>query len=143
MGINARSSVDPRWYRHHNISVSGFLVASIKVIRKDATVEPTYNQTTKAWSGHFPTVWTGEARIKPYGITGDMIVAQDTTGRRLMRVTINDVNTGINVDDMIIVTACTASPELLHFELEVRGTIGSSDSWMTDIVAEANLKAEF
>jgi hypothetical protein len=141
MGLNARSAVDPRWTNHHRHVVADFALASIKVIRKDPTVEPTYNQSTGAWTGNFITVFTGNARVKPYGIVGDMIVAQDTTGRRLMRVTIDSRNTGINIDDMIIVTAAPNSPELLNFELEVRGTIGSSDSWMTDLVAEANLKA--
>lgn len=142
MGLNARASIDPRWTNHHRPVIASFALASIKVIRKDPTVEPTYNQATGVWTGSFPTIFTGNARIKPYGIVGDMIVAQDTTGRRLMRVTIDSRNTGIHIDDMIIVTACAASPELVNFELEVRGTIGSSDSWMTDLVAEANLKAK-
>lgn len=143
MGLNARLSVDPRWVGHHRITMQGFLAATIKVIRKDPTVEPTYNQTTGVWTGSFPTIYTGKARIKPYGIVGDMIVAQDTTGRRLMRVIIDSKTSTINVDDMIIVTACANDPELMKYELEVRAAVGSSDSWMTDLVAEANLKAKF
>ena len=86
------------------------------------------------------TVWTGKARVQPYGIIGDQIVAQDPTGRRLMRVQIEDIAPGILVDDEIEVTASPENPELTNFRMEVRGTISSSNAWVTDLVCEANVK---
>lgn len=142
MNLNSRTSLDPRWTRHHIEVPAGFMVAEIKVIRKsgDPTVRPTYNQATGEWTGAFATIFEGAARIQPYGIIGDQIVAQDTTGRRLMRVQIKSKLTGINLDDMLAVTLCPDDPELTGFTMEVRGTISSSNAWLTDLVCEANLK---
>lgn len=140
MGLNARSSLDPRWTKHHVSVVRGFMLAEIKVIRKNPNVTPTYDQQTQTWTGGFDQIFTGSARIQPYGIIGDQIVAQDTTGRRLMRVQIETKISNINLDDMLLITACKDDPELTSFSLEVRGTIGSSNSWLTDLVCEANMK---
>lgn len=143
MNLNGRSALDPRWTKHHVPVVSSFMLASITVIRKNPNSTPTYDQATQTWSGSFSTVFSGKARVQPYGIIGDNIVAQDPTGRRLMRVQIESKTTGINLDDMLSITACPDDPELTKFTLEVRGTISSSNSWVTDLVCEANLKATF
>lgn len=140
MPLNSRSSLDPRWTRHHRKPVVGFMVATIKVTRKDPFGELTYNPVTRQYGGVFDTIYIGKARIQPYGIIGDQIVAQDPTGRRLMRVQLKDLQTGINLDDTIQIIDSPNDPELLGFSLEVRGTIGSSNSWVTDLVCEANLK---
>lgn len=141
MNLNGRSSLDPRWVKHHVLPVRGFMIASIKVIRKDPTVVRTYNQSTGQWNTNgFADVFEGLARIQPYGIIGDELVAQDPTGRRLMRVQIESKTTGIQVDDMLNVIACEADPELVNYTLEVRGAISSSNAWITDLVCEANLK---
>lgn len=141
MGINARSALDPRWNKHHIKAVRSFMVAEIRVIRKDPNAVRTYDQATKTWNSNgFTTVFVGPARVQPYGIIGDQVVAQDTTGRRLMRVQIEEKVTGIQLDDMIEIVSAEYDPELVNFSLEVRGTIGSSNSWVTELVCEANLK---
>lgn len=140
MRLMGRSALDPRWTTHHNGVAADFMLAQIKVIRKDPTVQAEYDQSTGQWIGGFSEVWSGKARVQPYGIIGDMIVAQDTTGRRLMRVQIADKETDINLDDQIIIESCPDNEELILFSLEVRGTIGSSNAWLTDLVCEANLK---
>lgn len=140
MKLNGRSSLDPRWTTHHTSVVAGFMVATIKVIRKNPGSAPTYDQATGVWTGDFETIFEGAARVQPYGIIGDQIVAQDTTGRRLMRVQIENLQTGINLDDVLYVTSSPADPELMDFVMEVRGTIGSSNAWVTDLVCEADLK---
>lgn len=116
------------------------MLATIRVVRKAPGQTPTYNQTTKKYDVDITEVWTGKARIQPFGIIGDMVVGQDTTSRRLMRIQIDDLETGINVDDMIQVTNAPDAPELTTFTLEVRGTIGSSNPWVTDLVCEADTK---
>lgn len=141
MYLNSRSSLDPRWTTHEVPVVRGFMLATIKVVRKMPDVEPTYDQATGLWTGHFVDVWSGKARVQPYGIIGDQIVAQDPTGRRLMRVQIEQKNTGITLDDMLYVISSPEDPELTNFTMEVRGSIGSSNSWVTDLVCEANLKS--
>lgn len=140
MNLNGRSSLDPRWNAHHVRTVRGFMRAKILIVRKDADVAPTYNQQTQTWTGAFTTVYEGWARVQPYGIIGDQIVAQDTTGRRLMRVQIETKTSDVNLDDMLSVTWCPQNPELQTFTMEVRGTIGSSNEWLTDLVCEADLK---
>lgn len=141
--VNARSSVDPRWTRHNVRTAAGFMLAEIEVRRKITTGDdPTYNFETGTYDGtEVVTVWRGKARVQPFGIIGDQIVAQDPTGRRLMRVQIEQFETGIQVDDEIEVTHCQDNPDLEQFRLEVRGTISSSNAWLTDLVAEANVKA--
>ncbi len=144
MHLLGRSSLDPRWTTHHVPVVVGFMLATITVIRKDPDAVVTYNQGAGTYSysgGNVDTIITDtQARIQPYGIIGDQVVGQDTTGRRLMRVQIETKSSGVKLDDMIIVTACPDDPELTNFTLEVRGSIGSSNSWVTDLVCEANLK---
>lgn len=140
MNLNNRSSLDPRWTDHHKKPVRGFLRAKILIVRKNAAIAPTYNQQTGTWTGSFQTIYEGWARVQPYGIIGDQIVAQDTTGRRLMRVQIESKTSGINLDDMLSVSVCDDNPELTTFSMEVRGTIGSSNAWLTDLVCEADLK---
>lgn len=142
MGLNARASLDPRWTTHHVRVVEGFMLASIKVVRK-VTIggEAVYDRATKTYSNiTFETVFTGKARIQPYGISGDQIVGQDLTARRLMRVQIADVVTGIEVDDMVYVTDSPGAPELVDYQLDVRGAVSSSNQWVTDLVCEANMK---
>lgn len=119
------------------------MLATIKVIRKlPRDGELVYDPVTETYNGgQFLTVLDGvQARIQPFGIIGDMVVGQDTASRRLMRVQIENVETGINLDDMIEVLACKDNPELASFTLEVRGSISSSNAWLTDLVVEANTK---
>lgn len=140
MNLNSRTALDPRWTTHHTQVVVSFMLAEIRVIRKNPEVELTYNQETGTYAGDFDVVYEGMARVQPYGIIGDMIVGQDPTGRRLMRVQIEELESGINVDDMIEIITSDESPELTLFTLEVRGTLPSSNAWVTDLVCEANTK---
>lgn len=140
MNLNGRSSLDPRWTNHHTEVVVGFMLATIRVVRKLPGQNLSYDQATGTYSGGFEVVFEGSARIQPFGIIGDMVVGQDTTSRRLMRVQIEERETGINLDDMISILDCPDSPELALFSLEVRGNITSSNSWLTDLVCEADTK---
>jgi len=148
MYLMSRTSLDPRWTRHHTPVAVGFMLATIKVIRKipvttGTTPRPVYDQATGTWTttGIETVIESVKARVQPYGIIGDTVVGQDTTGRRLMRVQIENVETSIHLDDMIIVTNCPDDPELTAYTMEVRGAISSSNAWLTDLVVEADLKA--
>ena len=143
MALNNRSALDSRWTRHQTPVAEDFMLATITVQRKkpnDGGV--TYDPTTGEYSnaGVVNIIEHVKARIQPFGIIGDMVVAQDTTSRRLMRIQIARVDTDINQDDMIVVEECPDNPELCDFQIEVRGTISSSNAWHTDIVAEADTK---
>lgn len=140
MNLNNRSSVDPRWTKHHRKPVAGFMLATISVVRKTPNTSINYNQATGTYTPTTVEVWSGQARIQPFGILGDMVVGQDTASRRLMRVQIDDLEPGINVDDMIMVTDAPHAPELVSFILEVRGAISSSNPWVTDLVCEVDTK---
>ena len=143
-----RGALDPRWTRHHTPVAVDFMLATVKIVRKLPATEatqPTYNQATGTWipGASIVTVLDDTpARIQPFGIMGDQVVGQDTTGRRLVRVQIEDVQTGIHADDILIVTACPDNPELMSYTIEVRGVISSSNAWLTDLVCEADVKAD-
>lgn len=139
MNLNSRSALDPRWTKHHVPVAVSFMLATIRVIRK-GTGQLAYNQSTGTWTGQFTEVFVGQARIQPYGIIRDELVAQDQTGRRLVRVQIENLSSNIQADDIITVTESVDSPELVHFMLDVRETITSSNPWTTDLVCEANVK---
>lgn len=142
MGLNSRASLDPRWSRHHTPVAVGFMRATIKVIRKlPNDGELKYDYGTGQYTADFITVVDQiAARIQPFGIIGDMVVGQDSTSRRLMRVQIENVQTGINLDDHVVVLDCPDNPELLGYTFEVRGSVTSSNAWLTDLVVEADAK---
>lgn len=122
------------------------MLATIKVVRKTPTTAaaaPVYNPATRTWSGGtFTTIADNvKARIQPYGIIGDITVGQDTTGRRLIRVQIENTVTGIQPDDHLIVTSCPDNSELTGYLFEVRGALASSNAWHTELVCEADVKA--
>ena len=146
MKLLSRGALDPRWTRHHTPVAADFMLATIKVIRKLPTTvapAPTYNQATGTWTGSsFVTVLNNvKARVQQYGIIGDMIVGQDTSGRRLYRVQIENVSTGVEVDDMLTITLCPDNPELVNYVMEVRSAVSSSNAWLTDLVCEVDVKA--
>lgn len=147
MKLYARGAVDPRWTRHHTPVVEDFMLATIKVIRKLPSTEgvrPTYDQATSTWNvgtGVEEILVDTPARVQPFGIMGDMVVGQDTTGRRLIRVQVGDVETGVHPDDILIVTACPDNPELTKYTFEVRGAVSSSNAWHSEFVCEADVKA--
>ena len=147
MQLMSRGALDPRWTRHHTPVAADFMLATIKVIRKNPTTDGTrisYDQATQTYNSGSTIVTIIEgvkARIQPYGIIGDNVVGQDTTGRRLMRIQIENVQTAIHMDDMVVVLDCPDNPELTAYTLEVRGAISSSNAWLTDLVCEADLKA--
>lgn len=144
MGLNRRSPLDPRWQKHHTSVPEGFMTAEIRIVRKLNTKKVTYNQETGKYdSDSVELIFEGKARIQPYGIIGDTLVAQDTTGRRLMRVQVPGLLTGITLDDMLSVTRCDSNPDLTTYSMEIRGAIGSTQAWLTDLVVEANLKPAF
>lgn len=145
MKLNSRSALDPRWTTHHVPVVAGFMLATIRIIRKKPSttgVRPVYDQQTRTWSTDaFETVLTSTpARVQPYGIGNNTVVGQDTTGRRLIRVQIEAKGLGVNVDDIIIVETCPDNSSLENYVFEVRDKLGSSNAWVTDIVAQADSK---
>lgn len=145
MKLMSRSALDPRWTRHHTPVAADFMLATIKVIRKLPTTEataPVYDPNTRTWSGgtYTTVVENVKARVQPYGIIGDMVVGQDTTGRRLIRIQIENTVTGIMPDDHVIVTACPDNTELTEYLFEVRGALSSSNAWHTELVCEADVK---
>lgn len=144
MKLYARGALDPRWTRHHTPTVTDFMLATVKVLRNTVGGAPAeYDQVTRKWSDNASHVVAQglKARVQPYGIIGNLVVGQDTTGRRLIRVQIESVETGIHVDDIIVLTDCPDNPELTYYALEVRGVIASSNAWHTELVCELDIKA--
>lgn len=141
MNVNGRSSLDPRWVDHNRSVVRGFMIADIKIVRLDPNgPKPVWNPATKSWTKTVASVWEGKARVQPFGIMGDMVVGQDTTSRRLVNVQVDDKETGVQVDDTLYIVNCPTAPELETYALEVRGSVMSSNAWVTTIVCEADTK---
>jgi hypothetical protein len=140
MGINARSSLDPRWTKHNRKIVASFMLSSITIRRKDNSVTAAYDQATGVWTAGFTTIFTGEARIQPIRLVRDKLSGQDETSRQNIQVQIDSIATGISVDDILEVTASASFPELTEYTFDVRSALGNSTSWNTILICEVNLK---
>jgi hypothetical protein len=102
-----------------------------------------YDKATKTYnSDAYVTVYSGTARIQPYGINLDLEVANDPTARRLVLAQLKGTGLGINNDDVLVVVACATNPDLVNYRFDIRGSIGSSVEWGTNLVVEANLKQQ-
>lgn len=147
MKLYAKGALDPRWTRHHTPTLADFMLATIKVLRNIPTTaggRAEYDQVTRKYTGVTSEIVADglKARVQPYGIIGNLVVGQDTTGRRLIRVQIEKVETGIHVDDIIVLTDCPDNPELTYYALEVRGVISTSNAWHTELVCELDVKSK-
>lgn len=140
MAINARKSLDPRWVNHHIRAIDGFKNCVVRITRRDQAVTVEYNPATKTYNDPNDVIYEGIARIQPYGINLDLEVANDPTARRLVLIQIKGKNLGINNDDMLTVTESPNNTDLLKYRYDIRGSIGSSLEWGTNLVCEANLK---
>jgi hypothetical protein len=141
--VNNRSSLDPRWVTQTGLKPSsGFMVVTLQVVRKDQTSSiPTYDQSTRTWSGgNYTTIWTGKARLQPTSFDRPELVGQDQTYRETIRIQIPAVGTNINVDDRIVVVESPYDHSLENYSYTVTGLIGTSTMWGTTITANADLK---
>jgi hypothetical protein len=143
MGINSRRSLDPRWVTHHIPVIDGFKGCTVKVYRPDPDIQPVYDQQTRQYTSAPGTlVYEGKARIQPYGINLDLEVANDPTSRRLVLIQLEGKDLGIRNDDMVVVDETENIQDLKLYHFDVRGSIGSSMEWGTNLVCEANLKTQ-
>ena len=142
MGINSRKSLDPRWVTHHTRTIDGFKNCTVLIVRRVQGTDPVYDPDTRTYSNVGDTVYEGLARIQPYGINLDLEVANDPTARRLVLAQIQGKNLGIRTDDVLSVISVVDdnNNDLLEYRYDIRGSIGSSLEWGTNLVCEANLK---
>lgn len=141
MPLNSRKSLDPRWVTQTGTKVAaGFMVATIRVIRKSADSPLTYDQDTRTYSGGYDTIWSGPARIQMTSFSSPELVAQDQSYRQTIRVQIKDLNTDIRVDDGVQVVDSPYDTSLLKYRITVKGTMGTSNPWLTDLVCDADQK---
>lgn len=140
MGINARKSLDPRWTSHHIRTIDGFKNCTVKIMRPNPDAEVTYDPLTRTYSNTSTVVYEGAARMQPYGINLDLEVANDPTARRLVLFQLQGKDLTINNDDILQVTATENNSDIMLYQYDIRGSIGSSLEWGTNLVCEANLK---
>ena len=140
MPINARKALHPRWVSHHTRTIDGFKNCVVRVTRRNENATPVYNPATKTYTNVNTLVYTGPARIQPYGINEDMEVGNDPTARRLVLIQVSGKNLEINNDDMLEVISVENNTDLQYYRYDVRGSIGSSMEWGTNLVCEVNLK---
>jgi hypothetical protein len=140
MGINARASLHPRWSGHNVRTIDGFKTCEVRITRRLPNTAVTYNPATKTYNDPNTLVYEGVARMQPYGINEDIEVGLDPTARRLMLVQVQGKNLEINNDDVLEVISSPNNTDLLNYRYDVRGSIGSSVEWGTNLVVEVNLK---
>lgn len=140
MHLNSRKSLDPRWTSHSGQVVVGFMNVTVLVRRKLTDTPLVYDPATKQYNNPFEQIHTGPARVQPYGINLDLEVGLDPTARRLVLVQLEGKDLGIITDDILTVTAAENNQELLQYQFDVRGSLGSSLEWTTNLVCEADLK---
>lgn len=140
MGINARKSLHPRWSGHNVRVIDGFKTCIVKISRRNQAATVTYNPATKTYSNPNTVVYEGIARIQPYGINEDLEVGLDPTARRLVLIQISGKSLSINNDDILEVISSPNNTDLLDYRYDIRGSIGSSVEWGTNLVCETNLK---
>lgn len=140
--VNGRSSLHPRWSTHHVRTIDGFKTVSVEVVRRtDPKTNLQYNAATGTYTDAYTVIHTGIARIQPYGINLDIELANDPTARRLTLVQLQGKDLGIRTGDIVRITTSTNNPDLENYVFDVRGSLGSSVQWGTNLVTEANLKA--
>lgn len=144
MGINSRSALHRDWVNHHIPVKESFQTCQIRVLRPDENARLTYNQTTRVYSyenGAAPAVvYEGTARVQPYALNFDIINGNDPTSRRMTLVQISGKDTVIQNDDIVVVDSVTNNGALPFYILDVRGGIGSSLEWGTNLICEASTK---
>lgn len=140
MGINSRASLHPRWVNHHTRTIDGFKTCTVRISRRNPATDISYDPDTQEYTNAYSVVYEGLARIQPYGINLDLEVANDPTARRLSLIQIQGKNLGIETDDMLVVTATDNNTDLEHYKFDIRGSLGSSLEWGTNLICEANLK---
>lgn len=142
MGINARKALDPRWVSHNIRTIDGFKNCEVRIYRPTtATNSSEYDFDSGEYASPDGTViYEGLARIQPYGINLDLEVALDPTARRLVLIQLQGKNLGIRTDDVAVVVSTTNNQDLLRYQFDIRGSLGSSLEWGTNLVTEVNLK---
>ena len=141
MGINSRKSLHPEWTSANVFTIDGFKTVTIRITRRDQSAEIVYDQVTKTYSNPDTIiVYEGSARIQPYGINLDVEVGNDPTARRLVLAQVSGKGLEINNDDVMTILNSNNNPDLEKYNYDVRGSIGSSLEWGTNLVCEANLK---
>jgi hypothetical protein len=140
MGINSRKSLHPRWTTHHIRTIDGFKNCMVKIMRPNPDAEMIYDPVTRTYNNTSTVVYEGRARMQPYGINLDLEVANDPTARRLVLFQLEGKGLEINNDDMLQVVSTENNPDIMNYQYDIRGSIGSSLEWGTNLVCEANLK---
>jgi hypothetical protein len=141
MGINARKSLHPQWVNHHVRTIDGFKNCTVQILRRVPGVDIVYNKVTRTYdTGTYTEIYTGEARLQPYGINLDLENGNDPTARRLVLAQLQGKDTGVTTDDILHVIAAENNTDLLLYDFDIRGAIGSSMEWGTNLVMEVNLK---
>lgn len=116
------------------------MLATVKIVRKSAGAPVVYDQATRTYTADTFIVYEGKARVQPYGSPQDTVVGQDTTARGMIRVQIEEKNIGAEVDDVVFITASPEAADLTNYTLEVRGSVPSSNAWITDLMCEVDTK---
>jgi len=139
MGINSRPSLDSRWNNHHTEVIKGFMGCTVRVDRR-IPGEPVYDKATKTYTDPWDEIFTGSARVQPYGLNFDIEVGLDPTSRKLVLIQVAGKDLGIRTGDRVTVISTDNNEELEDYSFEVRGSIAGTLNWATQLICEVDQK---
>lgn len=143
MGINNRSSVDPRWQFHSERTLSGFDDATIQIIDPNtAETAETFNWYTNATGGKPRVLWTGDGQlsVSRQTLNALMPVGSVTQIRSItFQVPMDGPLMPIRKGLQIRVIRCEGDPQAEHYQYTVTSGFGGGLAFRRTIEAEADM----
>lgn len=143
MGINARSSVDPRWQKWAGTALDGFATAIIAIMDPNTDqASDNYDPRLNGVSAAPTELWRGPSQVAVFRQTLNAdAVAGSVTQIRSVRFTIPlsedlpDVRRGL----IVKVLECKTDPQATHFQYTVTSGVNSNLPFRRTIEAEADM----
>jgi len=145
MGLNGRSTLDPRWRANARIPLLGFCACTIQIIQPNTTqlgldFDP---WTNTAATDPSDVIYTGLAQAEYYRQPRTATEPDNgVTFARSVRFTLADdgPDADIVAGMWINITECTNQPDLMHYQFVVESGLTLPLGFMRTIETVVNLK---
>lgn len=145
MGVNARSSVDPRWQHHHRTALGGFKNALIRILDPNLTIaDDGYDAWTNKGTAPPLVLWEGVGQLAVFRQTLNAeLPAGAITQVRSVRFTVplDGPDMPIRKGLMVQVVSCEDDPETERYQYTVTSGLNSSLAFDRTIEAEVDMSA--
>lgn len=145
MGANARKSVDPRWQKHHTVSLDGFKNCIIRLLEPNIdTLDNSYSAWTNTSTTPAVTFWQGPAQFQIFRQTLNAeLPAGAVTQIRSVRFSVpmngNGPTLPIRKGLFLRVISCDGDDDATRYQYTVTSGIGAGLGWERIIEAETDL----